>query len=247
MAMTNPFPEPESPALEPFTVYSAVEIAALLERMKAADAPITVYFDGGSAFSLTSLLAVQMPGTVVFDGVRDERQLLSAESLTFVGFVDQVKVQFTTEKAVAMPFDGAPAFRVPMPEKLLRLQRRDTFRVRTLVGKPAYCLVPYGPDGRQYEKLQLLDISVGGIAVVTQPQKFELRLGKSIADCYLDLPGIGLVSVGLQVRHVESGADGKTGGTAGCEFVDVGGQARNQIQRYVNQLDMERRKVAEPV
>ena len=106
MAMTNPFPEPESPALEPFTVYSAVEIAALLERMKAADAPITVYFDGGSAFSLTSLLAVQMPGTVVFDGVRDERQLLSAESLTFVGFVDQVKVQFTTEKAVAMPFDA---------------------------------------------------------------------------------------------------------------------------------------------
>jgi c-di-GMP-binding flagellar brake protein YcgR len=247
MGVTNPFPEPDSAALEPFTVYSGVEITALLERMKAADAPITVYFDRGSAFSLTSLLAVQPPGTVVFDSVRDERRLVAAESLTFVGFIESIKVQFTTGKAVALAFEGAPAFRVAMPDKLLRLQRRDAFRVRALVGKPAYCLVPYGPDSRQYEKLQLLDISVGGVAVVTRPQNFQLPLGKRIADCYLDLPGIGSVGVGLQVRHVEPGAEGKTGGTVGCEFVDVGSQARNQIQRYVNQLDLERRKVAEPV
>lgn len=247
MAVTNPFPEPESAALEPFTVYSAVEIAALLERMKAADTSITVYFDRGNAFSLTSLLAVQSPGTLVFDSVRDERRLLAAESLTFVGFIDSIKVQFSTGKAEAVTFEGGEAFRVRLPERLLRLQRRDAFRVRTLAGKPAYCLVPYGPDGRQYEKLQLLDISVGGVAVVTQPQRFQLPQGKRIADCYLDLPGIGSVGVSLQVRHVEPATDGKGGGTAGCEFFDVGSQARNQIQRYVNQLDLERRKVAEPV
>lgn len=246
MALTNPFPEPESPSLEPFTVYSAVEVAALLERMKASDAPITVYFDRGGAFSLTSLLAVQAPDRVVFDSVRDESLLLAAVSLTFVSFVDQVKIQFTTGSAVTMLFENAPAFRVPLPGKVLRLQRRDAFRVRTLVGKPAYCLVPYGPGGRQYEKLQLLDISVGGVAVLTQPKKFQLPVDRRITDCYLDLPGIGSVSVGLQVRHIKPGADGKTGGTAGCEFVNLGNQARNQIQRYVNILDLERRKAAEP-
>ena len=37
MRVTNPFPEPDSAALEPFTLYSAVEIAAPLERRKLAD------------------------------------------------------------------------------------------------------------------------------------------------------------------------------------------------------------------
>jgi c-di-GMP-binding flagellar brake protein YcgR len=247
MGVTNPFPEPESPALDPFTVFSAVEIAALLERMKAADTPITVYFDHSNAFSLTSLLAVQAPRTLIFDTVRDERRLSAAEALTFVGFIESIKVQFTTGKAESLTFDNGPAFRVTMPERLLRLQRRDAFRVRTLAGKPAQCLVPYGPDGSQYEKLQLLDISVGGAAVLTQPQRFQLQPGKRIPDCYLDLPGIGSIGVTLQVRHFEPGADRKGGGTAGCEFVDVSSQARNQIQRYVNLLDMERRKVAESV
>jgi flagellar brake protein len=247
MGMTNPFPEPESAALEPFTVYSAVEIAALVERMKLADTLITAYFDRGHAFSLTSLLAVQSLRGLIFDSVRDEGRLLAAESVTFVGFIESIKVQFTTGRAEKVTFENGDAFRVPMPDKLLRLQRRDAFRVRTLVGKPAHCLVPYGPDSCQYEKLQLLDISVGGVAVLTQPQKFQLPLGKRIRDCYLDLPGIGSVGVSLQVRHIEPDANGKSGGTAGCEFLDLSSQAGNQIQRYVNQLDMERRKVAEPV
>lgn len=245
MGVTNPFPEPESASLEPFTVYAAVEIAALVERMKLADTPITAYFDRGHAFSLTSLLAVEAPRHLVFDGVRDESRLLSAESVTFVGFIESIKVQFTTGKAEKMTFENGNAFRVPMPDRLLRLQRRDAFRVRTLVGRPAYCLVPYGPDGRQYEKLQLLDISVGGVAVLTQPQKFELPPGKRIPDCYLDLPGVGSVGVSLQVRHINPGDSGKSGGTAGCEFVDLTSQAGNQIQRYVNHLDVERRKVSE--
>lgn len=246
MALTNPFPEPESAALEPFAVYSAVEIAALLERMKAADTPFTVYFDSSIVFSLTCLLAVQSPRALVFDTVRDEKRLLGAKSLTFVGFMDSIKVQFSATQSEAVAFAGGRAFRVPMPERLLRLQRRDAFRVRTLMGKPAYCLVPYGPERRQYEKLQLIDISVGGVAVLTRPRKFQLPRGKCIPDCYLDLPGVGLISVGLQVRHFAPAADGKGGGAAGCEFVDVSGQARIQIQRYVNQLDMERHKVGEP-
>lgn len=247
MGVTNPFPEPESPSLEPFTVYSAIEIASLLERMKAADTPMTVYFDSSIVFSLTCLLAVQPPRALVFDSARDERRLIAAKSLTFVGFIESIKVQFTTGKAELLTFDNGPAFRVPMPERLLRLQRRDAFRVRTMVGKPAYCLVPFGPDGRQYEKLQLIDISVSGVAVLTRPRKFQLPRGKCISDCYLDLPGIGSISVSLQVRHFAPAADGKGGGAAGCEFVGVSSQARNLIQRYVNQLDMERRKVAEPV
>ena len=182
MGMTNPFPEPESAALEPFTVYSAVEIAALVERMKLADTLITAYFDRGHAFSLTSLLAVQSLRGLIFDSVRDEGRLLAAESVTFVGFIESIKVQFTTGRAEKVTFENGDAFRVPMPDKLLRLQRRDAFRVRTLVGKPAHCLVPYGPDSCQYEKLQLLDISVGGVAVLTQPQKFQQYFVSDHAD-----------------------------------------------------------------
>jgi c-di-GMP-binding flagellar brake protein YcgR len=247
MGMTSPFPEPDSPDLAPYAVYSRAEIIGLLKAMGGPSTLTTVYFDQHAGFAVTALLAVNPDfEEVVFDAAADElaqRRLLAAESLTFVTFIEHIKVQFSARRAEATQHDGHPAFRVRLPEQVLRLQRRDFYRVRTPLSRPAHCLVPYGDDGRQYEKLRLIDISVGGVAVLAQPEKFELAAGTRVDDCFLDLPGIGSVGVSLQVRHQEALPRDDQARSVGCEFVEVAPLARTLIQRYVNKLDAERRKL----
>lgn len=247
MGMTTPFPEPASPELEQCIVYSRVEIVALLQSLGRQGVLVTAYFDQHAGFAVTALLAVNPQfEEVVFDNASDpvtQRRLLAAESITFVAFVDAIKLQFTAKKADATTYEDKPAFRVRLPEEVLRLQRRDFFRVKTPVSKPAHCLVPYGEDKKQYEKLRLLDISVGGMAVVTYPEKFDLPAGSRIDECFLDLPGIGSVGVSLKVRHLAPVPRDDKARAAGCEFVDLAPAARTAVQRYVNKLDAEQRKV----
>jgi len=248
MGMTTPFPEPDSPDLAEFTVYSRVEIVSLLEGLASSGKLATAYFDAQAGFAVTVLLTVNPEfEEVVFDNASDaatQRRLMEAETLTFVAFVDNIKLQFTSQRAEPTTYEDKPAFRVRLPEQVLRLQRRDFFRVRTPVSKPAHCLVPYGEDKKQYEKLRLLDISVGGVAVVTYPQKFDLTAGTRIDECFLDLPGVGSVGISVKVRHLAPLPKDDKARAVGCEFVDVTPAARTLIQRYVNKLDAEQRKVA---
>jgi c-di-GMP-binding flagellar brake protein YcgR len=248
MGMTTPFPEPDSPDLEPYVVYSRVEILALLRSLGDAGTLVTVYFDQHAGFAVTVLLAINPDfEEVVFDNASDastQRRLLATEELVFVAFVDNIKLQFKARKAESTTYDDKPAFRVRLPDQALRLQRRDFFRVKTPVSKPAHCLVPYGDDKKQYEKLRLLDISVGGVGVVTYPEKFDLTAGVRIDECFLDLPGVGSVGVSLKVRHVAPLPRDEKARAVGCEFVDIAPMARTLIQRYVNKLDAEQRKVS---
>lgn len=259
MGQTNPFPEPDAPELELFTVYARAEIIGLLRQLRERGVLTTAYYDRNSRFAVTTLLAVNPEfEEVIFDVPADERaqrHLLAAEDLVFVAFIEHIKLQFRARKAAATLHDGAPAFRVRVPAELLRLQRREFFRVRTPISRPALCLVPCtesdGPaaegghgEPRTYEKLTLLDISVGGLALLTYPHKLTLPPGKTIEGCYLDLPGIGQVTVSLAVKHVDSaGRDGRAR-SVGCEFVASAPQARMMLQRYVNKLDAEQRKTA---
>jgi c-di-GMP-binding flagellar brake protein YcgR len=248
MGMTTPFPEPDSPALEPYMEYARVEIIALLNRLGAHGVLTTVYYDRHAGFAVTALLKVNPEfEEMVFDNPGETaavKRLLAAEELVFVAFVDNIKLQFKANKAEATLHDGKPAFRVRLPDAALRLQRRDFFRVRAPLGKPPFCLVPYSDDGKQYERLKLLDISIGGMALVSYPERFDLPEGKVVEDCYLDLPGVGQVAVSMKVCHVEAMPRDEKARRCGCQFVDMAPQARMMLQRYVNKLDAEQRKAA---
>jgi c-di-GMP-binding flagellar brake protein YcgR len=248
MGMTSPFPEPESPDLERFTVYSRAEIANLLNRLRDEGTLVTAYFDEEPGFVVTVLLAVNEDfEEVVFDCAAQElaqKRLLASRRIVFVAFLDHIKVQFTAPLAQATCHQNRPAFRIRMPQQLVRLQRREFFRVHPPLSKPATCLVPYGEDSKQYESLRVLDISVGGLAVLTYPEKFELPAGKVVENCFLDLPGVGSVSVSLNVRHVDPVPRDEHARRCGCEFVDMAPQAHVMLQRYVNKIDAESRRTA---
>lgn len=248
MGMTSPFPEPESPDLERFNVYSQVEIVALLRQLRDEGVLVTAYFDAEPGFAVTVVLEVNADfEEVIFDAPAEaiaHKRLLASRHIVFVGFLDHVKVQFVARLAEATTYREGPAFRVRLPEQVLRLQRRDFFRVRPPLSKPAKCLVPYGDDGKQYESLRVLDLSVGGLAVLTYPEKFELPVGGVVNNCFVELPGVGSIVVSINVRHVDPVPKDDKARRCGCEFVDMAPASRVLLQRYINQVDAENRKVA---
>jgi c-di-GMP-binding flagellar brake protein YcgR len=248
MGMTSPFPEPESPELERFAVYSKVEIVAMLRQLAEEGVLMTAYFDAEPGFLVTVVLDVNGDfEEAVFDVAVDpiaQKRLLASRHIVFVGFLEHIKVQFIARMAEATQHEGRPAFRIRLPEMMLRLQRRDFFRVRPPLSKPAKCLVPYGEDGKQYESLRVLDLSVGGLAVMTYPEKFDMPTARIVENCFLDLPGVGSINVSIAVRHIDAVPKDEKARRCGCEFVDMAPASRVMLQRYINRIDAENRKVA---
>ena len=241
----HPFPEPDAPELEHYMLYSRGEIVAILQRIGRERTLVTIY-TGDGEFSVSMILNVDPDfDEATFDmPVNPEAQarVLAANDLVFVIFFENVKVQFRAQIAQATTFEGRAAFRVRLPTQMLRLQRREYFRVRTPLMGQASCLVPQESGASKYESLQVLNISIGGLAVLSYPHNFDLPLGETIRNCFLDLPGIGPVNVAFRVVNVYDSEDDAQGRRCGCQFVDLAPQARMMLQRYVNRVEAEQRK-----
>jgi c-di-GMP-binding flagellar brake protein YcgR len=240
----TPFPEATAPELERYWLYSKFEIDALIARLCDERVPMTVYWGRDGEFAVTQIMKVDaVRNEVQFDlpsQPLQQSQLLDAVELVCVAFIESVKLQFTVEAPRRSSSGGFPTFVSALPDRVLRLQRREYYRVRTPENLSASCLVPYSGDQAQYESLRVLDVSVGGLAMLAYPRHFDPSVVNVIDRCYLDLPGVGTVTVRMRVAHVATSADGQSR-RCGCEFVDLSPQARMMLQRYVHRLDVEQR------
>jgi len=236
MGLTTPFPEPDSPELQRFAVPSPTEIVGLLNALRDRGVPLNVFFGVGPEFDALALLRIDEAGGLSVESPLDpgvRRRLLEAPAVTFVGFVDAIKLQFTVTGARAATLAGRPAIAFPLPERLLRLQRRGAARVRPESARGAVCRVPLGGSEGEDEALRVLDISTGGLAVLAYPERMELVVGMEIDGCRLDLPGVGGAVVSLRVRHVDPLPVDEKARCCGCEFVRMAPAVQAMLERYV--------------
>ena len=242
MGMTTPFPEPASRELERFALYGRQEIVGLLRELRDRQVLVTLYYDQGAGFAVSNVLDVSDAlDEVIFDSAADrsaQGALCQAREIVLVGFVDNAKIQFNLGGAASVSHQSRPAFRVALPKYVLRMQRRGAVRRQPSAQQPATCLVPVAGEPDRFEAVRVLDIGIGGLAIVAHRGQFELP-DQVLSPCYLDLPGIGQVNVALKVRYLEPMRGAVDDRRCGCEFVDLGGTALRSVQRYVNRLESE--------
>jgi c-di-GMP-binding flagellar brake protein YcgR len=179
---------------------------------------------------------------VVFDCAADDASrdaICRARSIVVVAFLDNAKIQFTLTGAELTTHHGRAAFCSDMPAQLLRMQRRSTPRRQPPASTPVSCLVPVPGEQGRYESTRVLDISLGGVALLVPPVLFDLTTDQRLASSYLDLPGIGQIAVTLRVRYMDAWPGEGGGRRCGCEFVELGGPALRAMQRYMNRLEAE--------
>jgi len=241
MSLITPFPEAESPALDRFALHGRDAIAALLRELKQRGSMITLYFDNAAGFTVGNVLDVDAASdAVVLECAGDsgvQRSIALAADIVVVAFLDATKIQFTLAGAEPVEHEGRVAFRLRLPQRVLRIQRRSASRRTPPGGRPASCRVPVPGNADQYEPVRVLDISLGGLAMLATPRLFELARDQVVGPCYLDLPEVGQIGVALRVRYLEAWPGELGGRRCGCEFVDLSEGARRSLQCYLDRLE----------
>jgi len=234
-----------------YQVRGALEIAGILRRLITHRANVTAHGSDHGTFFVTAVLALDEDDDSLVcdygvDAAATER-LLRSPKITFITQLDHVRIQFSVTQAQRIDYEDGPAFRVPVPRVVTRLQRREFYRLRIPRGRPLYCEVklPAAVDAAGSAKrvaFPVYDISCGGLALSGWPDDFTPTVGLDLPDCWMDLPDLGRLVVDLRVVHVQGTHGRGTGaGRFGCKFVRPGGNVANLVQRHINRIEREQR------
>lgn len=248
--------EPENKAsgvvLEPsdynqFLLHTRTEILFVLRSLIEHVSQITIFFNEGKDLLLTTLAAADEEGLIFDFGASSEmnRKAQEAEKLFCIATLEKVKIQFILRGMKRIEYEGRPAFRAEYPETLLRLQRREYYRLTMPVTRPLNCWIPLPDKDGQADSVtvHVVDISGGGMALVAPPDHVPFETDAEFPNCRIDLPEIGTVVATIKVRSVfeitlRSGTVLKR---SGCEFVKLPGPMATLIQRYIIKVERERK------
>jgi c-di-GMP-binding flagellar brake protein YcgR len=221
------------------------EILAILKHIVAARALVSARLAPGRESYLSALIAVDDREDGVLldasaDPVQNER-ILRAEALDCVTQLEKVRIQFMLKNPRLVAEGGSPGFRCSLPDSLLRLQRREFYRLQTPLAHSITCTLamPQADGSRRNTELRILDISGGGVAIAVPPVGVRFEPGTEFANCLLNLPDGPPIPARLIVRNLfritnRSGAELRR---AGCEFADMPRGAEDAIQRYILKVE----------
>lgn len=231
-----------------YRIHSRADIYAILRDIMQRNTLVTVYFDQGNNFILTSILAIdsEKDEMVIDYGIEERlnRKALKSKRITFVTSQNRIKVEFACDSLRKIQFEGDDAFVVNLPETLVRMQRRNFFRVTTPTINPLKCVIPLPTDDESgIAEVTLLDISCGGIAVIDHHPKISFDPGTVFENCQISLPNIGTIIANIQVKNTYEITlrNGLACKRAGCEFIRLPANMFAMIQRYIVKLEQMQR------
>lgn len=233
-----------------YIINNRAEILVYLRALLKHRTLITVYLDDGEQFLLSTLLSLDEGGDkMLLDGssqAASNDAAINAARITLSAPLERVKIQIRLPRFSLTTVDGKTALLAPLPNSILRLQRREFFRVEMPHLKPLRCklAVPNASGGHNVVDYPLFDLSGGGLSLLGPIDDAELfSLGTLFHDCRLEIPGESVLSVNLRVCEVLKIElpDGAQQLRLGCEFISLPGTRQAFIERYITRLERERK------
>ncbi len=240
-----PSPASEIPAAyEDYMIRSAVEIAYVLRAVQHKRELVAAFFNGGQDFILTSILDVGSDEALILDCGPDEAvnaRLLASDRVLLSTTQDGAKVQFALDRLEKTTHCGRAAFRAALPRELLKLQRREYYRLPAPVVQPIKCSIAFSQGGKA--EVTVTNISLGGIAIVDHQNLVKLNVDDRYDNCRILLPALGEVTTAIEIRNQRQvqRKDGGVGYRAGCMFLGLASAQQATIQRYIIKLERDRR------
>jgi c-di-GMP-binding flagellar brake protein YcgR len=230
-----------------FILHDPKEITAVLRDIVTHRNRVALYFNDDNSMVLTMLLAVDETGIWVdaAPSPLDNRHIERSNRIVFVSTHNQAKVQWVSTETTQALYENTAAFFLPLPRKLLRLQRRDYYRLLTSEPNALTCLIrPIPEQSHIHHKATVMDISIGGVALVCKEDSVELQPGMQYQNCEIDLPDIGTISTTIEVKNTfeVTSRTGKVTRRAGCVFVKPSGEVSKMLQRYVALMQQQQAK-----
>ena len=230
-----------------YEVASRREIVALLRQIAEKNQLVRLLIKGESDVCVTSLLHIDPDGgTVIFDRSINREQndrIVAASKVMCETSLDKIRILFQLQGLGAVDWEGSGALRAAIPTTLIRLQRREYYRMPTPVTNPVRVTIPLPAElGGGTAVFPLADISCGGVAILDSKLQLSTTMGDNYPNCRIELPEIGPVTTTLQVRNSQDVEllNHKTSRRIGCEFIDISRGSMAGVQRYITKLERER-------
>lgn len=212
-------------------------------------AMLSAFIDASADSFLTAIVALSADeNQLILDAASDEttnRRVEAAEQLICVTQLDRIKIQFAARGIQRIQHEGHDAFRVQVPDVMLRLQRREYFRLTAPSAHSLTCLIPMTIGGEHREisvEASVLDISGGGLSITIPSEGMVVEPDMEFGNCRLMLPETGAIVTSLRVRNLFriTNRDGSITLRAGCEFTHLSSAMASTIQRYILKVERER-------
>ncbi|WP_052772732.1 flagellar brake protein [Luteimonas sp. FCS-9] len=234
-------------ALSGYVLRDGAELARVLRSLVEAQAMISANLVPGDLPCPTALIAVRDDGTLLLDGSPQDalnRRIETCAHLVCETRLDAVQIRFRLRTPTRRVHEGRTAFVAPWPDALLRLQRRELYRVAIPPGAPV-TLHPGTRDapGDSVEAgLRVLDMSGSGLAVaLADDADARFAPGGMLDACLLRLPDADPIPVGIAIAHVFCQQTGpRVRWRAGCRFVGLPPASQRRILQYIFQIERQR-------
>jgi len=230
-----------------FRVDDSSELLRLLQQLRDSSVPVTLSGPRCAAVNsqLWSVDAAQRQISFSADAADLHMQRLAQDDeAVAVAYLDNVKLQFEVRDPVLVRAAASCALRARLPAVLYRFQRRASYRVRTFDRRApkAQLRHPSMPDMRI--SLRIVDLSAGGCALLLPDDIPALQPGTQLAGVRIELDSDTSFEATLRLQHVSAMHGGGSGQRLGCEFIDLAGQAKRLLQRFIDQTQQRRRLLA---
>jgi c-di-GMP-binding flagellar brake protein YcgR len=233
--------------LAEFRVTDAGEIRMLLKSLMDQVVPLNLSASDGSAYTTTLWTVDPNSGRVSFTAdmmAHAVHDIVEADECVAVAYLDRIKLQFDVHDLMLVQGPKASVLQARLPREVFRFQRRNTYRVRTIerTAPTAAFRHPSIPD--MAVALRVLDVSIGGCALLLPSNVPALQPGAVIKGVRLSLDGETQIDAGLMLHHVTSTGAENGSVRLGCEIVGMNPTAQRALQLYIDQTQKRRRMMA---
>ena len=222
------------------------EITKILRGILQQRHLLSVEMSRDAGVTVTSLLAVDEKNQqLIVDCAPTNvlnKALLDAKSVIFETVLNRIPIFFAAGQISMSEFEGLPALKFAMPNQLIRLQRREFYRVSTSITQPVLCTIPLEDNSTQnFANLPLIDISYTGLALFDDAQLLKEDPGHHYRGCRILLPGIGTLITTLELKNKleQVLANQRNRRRVGFKFVDLPQSMLAALQRYIMKLERE--------
>ena len=233
-----------------FRINSKREMQFILQDIADKGTRVALYYDEHHNFILTTLIGANTDGMWLDVGPfpPENKNVTLSDKITFVSMHQHVKVQFVTHDVKMVLLEGDETFYTDLPDFLLRIQRRDYFRLSVPASTPINCIIPIRPynpakpdEPEILREVPVVDISGGGLSLLCGEHETGLLPKTTFQNCLILLPDGGTIRVNIVVKSnfKITARDESVTTRVGCQLIFPDNQMQSMLQNYVTRLQSE--------
>lgn len=235
--------------LDRFRITSRREVITLLRQVMRRNQFVRMDSAQGQDSAVTAILNVDdEDDLIVIDAastVAVNERILASDVVRFETVLDNIRIRFSAQDVTNCEFNNRPALCFSLPTDVIRLQRREHYRVHAPITKPIRCTIRVPDADPEVHSTTtvygtLHNISGGGVSITDEKKLIPTEIGLIYDSCLIDIPG-SPITVTLQLMNVHeiTLTNGKQVHRLGFMFVNPSNAIDTTVQRYISKLERE--------